>query len=134
MLLLVSSILPSPHQAEEHRGLWEGHLAQISMGPGNWIFLPIRTVGYGGGWSLGLSRISLFLLHPFSNRLDLMVMMERKEPHGNQEAWVWLCCGQGRYQGVDSLGLRRQDIEPEYPLQYSSLMGHYSLTLHFLIN
>lgn len=35
---------------------------------------------------------------------------------------------------MDSLGLRRQDTEPEYLLQFSSLTGPYSLTLHFLIN
>lgn len=99
--------LSSPHTGQRiARGMWEGHLAQISVGAGNWIFLPIRTVEHGGGgWSLDLSGVSLSLLYPFCKCTGPHDRKGRKGPHRSQEAWVWLCCGQGSYQGVDSLGV-----------------------------
>jgi hypothetical protein len=43
------------------------------------------------------SQQGLTLLHPFSKFAG---------PHGDdgKGAWVWLCCGQERYQGVDFPG------------------------------
>lgn len=84
MLCLVPSALPSPHIRQRNTGgKREVHLDQISVRPGNWIFLPNRTMEHKGDWwSLGLNRDILSLLCPFSKcTVGLMVMMGREGVH-----------------------------------------------------
>lgn len=106
----------SPHWAEKHRGqAGGGTRLGFQSGLETGSFSPSELWSMKGGWSLGLSRGSLSLLHPFSRCAGPHGDDGRGGIHTRIRKPEWLCCGQGRYQGVG--GLRVQDTEPEFPLQ-----------------